>query len=187
MRQNLSTAVVCAVIRHHHFDSAVNWRTALSFQKRISELFNLFHSSLISFNSPNYKWFPWSICNSCGMQAGNAYSSGHLVPSLGGLHILWLLRPLFPTLHRINERTEPDIHRIKRGFPGAIATGVTCQQWALNLPDTWFRPSYFGLTYAPIVETRFLELAISLLDFSPWIPLGTFSIFLENLPNYIFI
>ena len=31
--------------------------------------------------SPNYEWFPWSICNGCGMPAGNAYPSGHLVPS----------------------------------------------------------------------------------------------------------
>ena len=31
--------------------------------------------------SPNYQWFPWSICNGCGMPAGNAYPSGHLVPS----------------------------------------------------------------------------------------------------------
>ena len=29
---------------------------------------------------------------------------------------------------------------------------------------------------APIVETKFLELAMSLLDFSPRIPLATFSI-----------
>ena len=35
-----------------------------------------------------------------------------------------------------------------------------------------------GLANAPIVETKFLELAMSLLDFSPRIPLGTFSIFL---------
>ena len=31
--------------------------------------------------SPNYEWFPWSICNGSGMPAGNAYPSGHLVPS----------------------------------------------------------------------------------------------------------
>ena len=38
-----------------------------------------------------------------------------------------------------------------------------------------------GLACAPIiVETRFLELAMSLLDFSPWIPLGTFSILLKT-------
>ena len=40
-------------------------------------------------------------------------------------------------------------------------------------------PSPFGgLACAPIVETRFLELSMSLLDFSPWIPLGTFYILL---------
>ena len=71
--------------------------------------------------SPNFDWFPWSICNGCGMPAGNAYPSVHLVPSPCG-----------------------------------------------------------GLACAPIVETRFLELAMSILDFSPWIPLGTFSILLQN-------
>ena len=35
-----------------------------------------------------------------------------------------------------------------------------------------------GLANAPIVETKFLELAMSLLDFSPRIPLSTFSILL---------
>ena len=71
--------------------------------------------------SPNYEWFPWSICNGCGMPAGNAYPSGRLVPS-----------PIV------------------------------------------------GLANAPIVETKFLELAMSLLDFSPRIPLGNFSILLET-------
>ena len=33
---------------------------------------------------------------------------------------------------------------------------------------------------APIVETSFTEIAISLLDFSPWIPLGTFSMLLNT-------
>ena len=37
-----------------------------------------------------------------------------------------------------------------------------------------------GLANAPIVETKFLELAMSLLDFSPRIPLSTFSILLFN-------
>ena len=69
--------------------------------------------------SPNYEWFPWSICNWCGMPTGNAYPSRHLVPS--------------PIL---------------------------------------------GLANAPIVETKVLELAMSLLDFSPRIPLGTFSVLL---------
>ena len=76
--------------------------------------------------SPNYEWFPWSICNGCGMPAGNAYPSGQLVQS-----------PI---------------------------SGLAC---------------------APIVETRFLELVISLLDFSPRIPLGTFSIFLQLDIKYL--
>ena len=29
----------------------------------------------------DYEWFPLSNCNGCGMPAGNAYPSGHLVPS----------------------------------------------------------------------------------------------------------
>ena len=29
--------------------------------------------------SPNYEWFPWSICDGYDMPAGNAYPSGHLV------------------------------------------------------------------------------------------------------------
>ena len=41
-----------------------------------------------------------------------------------------------------------------------------------------------GLANAPIVETKFLELAMSLLDFSPRIPLGTFSILLVQCTLY---
>ena len=37
---------------------------------------------------------------------------------------------------------------------------------------------FLGLACAPIVETRFLEFVRSLIDFSPWIPIGTFSILL---------
>ena len=55
--------------------------------------------------SPNYEWFPWSIFNGCGMPAGNAYPSGHLVPS-PILLMLQLLRPnssnlpcLYSTFH----------------------------------------------------------------------------------------
>ena len=35
----------------------------------------------LSCPSSNYEWYPWSICNGCSMPAGNAYPSGHLVPS----------------------------------------------------------------------------------------------------------
>ena len=53
------------------------------------------------------------------------------------------------------------------------------QQGTLNLPDTWFRPFILGLACAPIVEIRFFELAMSLFDFSPRMPLATFSILLN--------
>ena len=68
------------------------------------------------------------------------------------------------------------LHRITSGFHGAFAMGVAYQQGTLTLPDTWFRPPILGLASAHIVDTKFLELAMSLLDFSPRIPLGTFSI-----------
>ena len=72
------------------------------------------------------------------------------------------------------------------GFHGAFATAVACQQGTLTLPYTWFRPPIVGLACAPIVETRFLELAMSLLDFSPRIPLGTFSILL-TIPKRVIL
>ena len=67
---------------------------------------------------------------------------------------------------------------IMSGLHGEFAMGVVCQQGTLTLPDTWFRPTIVGLACAPIVETRFLEVAMYLLDFSPRIPLSTFSILL---------
>ena len=51
----------------------------------------------------------------------------------------------------------------------------------MDVPSGHLVPSpILGLANAPIVETKFLELAMSLLDFSPRIPLGTFSIFLQQ-------
>ena len=44
-----------------------------------------------------------------------------------------------------------------------------------------------GLACAPIVETRSLDLAMSLLDFSPRIPLGTFSILLQVGPFWLWL
>ena len=95
----------------------------------------------------------------------------------------WLLTnsdfPTNQTFHQFHDLdTDFDLHRITSGFHGAFATGVACQQGTLTLPDTWFRPPILGLANAPIVETKFLELAMSLLDFSPRKPLGTFSILL---------
>ena len=38
---------------------------------------------------------------------------------------------------------------------------------------------FIWLAYTPIVKTSFTDLAVSILDFSPWISLGTFSILLQ--------
>ena len=65
-------------------------------------------------------------------------------PLFGGLHVLWLLRPVSPTLHRFNDSPKLTFTEL-RGFHGAFATGVACQQGALTLPDTWFRPSFWDL------------------------------------------
>ena len=84
----------------------------------------------------------------------------------------------FPTDHTFHQfydlDTALDLHRITSGYNGAFATGVACQQGKLTLPS-----SFLGHAYAPIVETRFPDFAASFLDFSPWIPLGTFSILLD--------
>ena len=102
-----------------------------------------------------------------------------LRPLCGGLHVLWLLRPVSPTQHRFNDLPKLTFTEL-RGFHRAFATGVACQQGALTLPDTWFRPPLWDLLVLQLL-TRFLELAMSLLDFSPRILLGTFSILLYKL------
>ena len=81
----------------------------------------LFLLNVVKYEFTYYEWFQLSIYNGSGMPAGNAYPSGHLVPS-----------PIV------------------------------------------------GLACAPLVETGFLVFAMSLLDFSPRIHLGTFSILLVH-------
>ena len=80
------------------------WPTVTSQPIRLSTNFMTLIPSL---TSTDYEWFPWSICNGCGMPAGNAYPSGHLVPSpFWDLLMLQLLRPnssnlpcLYSTFH----------------------------------------------------------------------------------------
>ena len=72
---------------------------------------------------------------------------------------------------------------IMSGFHGAFATGVACQQGTLTFRTPGSVP-ILGLANAPIVETKFLKLATSLLDFSSRIPLGTFSILLLAITEW---
>ena len=56
-----------------------------------------------------------------------------------------------------------------------------CESAGKAYPSAHLVPSpILGLACAPIVETRFLKLSMSLIDFSPGIPLGTFSILLDT-------
>ena len=91
--------------------------------------------------------------------------------------------PTNQTFHQFHDLyTELDLHRIMSGFHGAFATGVASQQGTLTLPEHLVPSPILGLANAEIVETKFLELAMSLLDFSPRIPIGTFLDFTMYTP-----
>ena len=117
-----------------------------------------FTTSIPSLIFTDYEWFPWSICNGCGMPAGNAYSSGHLVPSLFRASICsdcWDL----PDVHQFYDlNNDLDINRITTGFHGSFVTDVACQQGALTLPDTWFRPPLWDLLVLQLLRPDSLNL-----------------------------
>ena len=87
--------------------------------------------------------------------------------------------PTNQTFHQFHDlHTDFNLPRIMSGFHGAFATDLANQKGTLTLPDTLFRPAILGFACAPIVEIIFLVLVMSILDFSPRIPLGNFSILL---------
>ena len=87
--------------------------------------------------------------------------------------------PTDQTFHQFHDLyTELDLHRIRSGFHGAFATGVASQQGTLTLPDTWFRPPFWDLLMLQLLRPNFSNLPCLYFDFSPRIPLGTFSILL---------
>ena len=70
------------------------WPTVTSQPIRLS---TNFMTLILSLTFTDYEWFPWSICNGCGMPAGNAYHSGHLVPSpFWGLACALIVETSFP-------------------------------------------------------------------------------------------
>ena len=63
------------------------------------------------FDGPSPFFLTW-FCDGCGMPTGDAYSSGHLVPSLWDLHMFYLLRPiLFRTCRYFTGLCSPNIPR----------------------------------------------------------------------------
>ena len=91
------------------------------------------------------------------------------------------LPPPHQTFHQFHDLIPSLTFLDYEWFPWSICKG--CGMPARNAyPSGHLVPSpIVGLACAPIVETRFLELAMSLLDFSPRIPLGTFSILHQYL------
>ena len=86
--------------------------------------------------------------------------------------------PTDQTFHQFQDLdTKLELHRMTSGSHWSFATGVACQQRTLTLLDTWFRLPFWGLVYAPIVETSFSELAVSFLTFSHRISRGIFLVF----------
>ena len=96
---------------------------------------------------------------------------------LGGgvLHMLWLLRPV--------SRIYTDVITLIPNITFTKLRKVSMEHFRRlwhasreSLPSGHLVPSpFWGLACAPIVDTRFLKLVMSLLDLSPWIPIGTFS------------
>ena len=129
-----------------------------------------------AWRSPNYEW---SICNGFDMPAGNAYPSWHLFRPLiegGGLACALIDETSFPRLYTVERpyRTWPS--PIKKRFLWSICDGCGMPAGSAY-PSGHLDPSpYWGLAYAPIVEISLTEFAVPFLDFSPWIPLVTFSI-----------
>ena len=79
-------------------------------------------------------------------------------PRFGGLHVLWLLSPVSSTIHRFNNLPKLTCTEL-RGFHGAFATGVACQQGALTLQDTWFRPPLWDLLMIQLLRPNSSNLA----------------------------
>ena len=94
--------------------------------------------------SPNYEWFPWSVCNGCGMPAGHAYPSGHLVPS----HILVLVYA------PIGETSIPELAVSFLDFSPSIPFDTSS---ILFLFFYYFNPEilYFASTSLGIIAYRF--------------------------------
>ena len=91
--------------------------------------------------------------------------------------------PTSQTFHHFHDLdTELDIHQITSGFHEVFATGVAFQQGLLTLPGS---VPLFGTCLCSNCWDKFPELVVSFLDFSPWIPFGTFSIFLLQMKGWV--
>ena len=86
-------------------------------------------------------------------------------------------------LHRLNDLPKLTFTKL-RGFHGAFSTGVACQQGALTLPDTWFRPPLWDSLVLHLLRPDSSNLPCLYLTFHleyPFVLSFSFIISVENL------
>ena len=105
-------------------------------------------------------------------------------PLFGGLACALIVETVSPTLHRLNDLPKLTFTEL-RGFHGAFATGVACQQGALTLPDTWFRPPFWDLLMLQLLRPNSSNLPCLYSTFHLEHPLvfSRFSFIFTNVPN----
>ena len=138
-----------------------------------------------SYSNRDTSWNVWHLHSaSCMVDTGILFSNMKY-PSQECLMIFW------PLTSYSGIRTDQTFHQFMALIPSLTFTELRVVSME-HLQRVWLGsenayhsghlvPSHFWwLVYAPIADTSFSELAVSFLDFSPWIPLGTFSILLHT-------
>ena len=135
-------------------------RLKSSFRKFYGRYGDLIQQYELSFPLTNAKWHsdPWPTVTSQPIRLSTNFMT--LIPTLTFTE-LWVV-----FMEHLQRMWHASRERLLFRTPGSAP------------------PPILGLACAPIVETRFLELAMSLLDFSPRIPLGSFSILLNIARNW---
>ena len=120
--------------------------------------------------SLNYDWFPWSICNGCGMPVGNGYLPDTLFRPFWGL----AYAPIDETsFHRFAQNFMSLIQNLsielREVSMGAFATSVACQQGELTLPGTCFLPLFWDLLLLKLLRPDFSNLPCRFFTLNtPW-------------------
>ena len=92
--------------------------------------------------------FQQNICNGCGMPTGDADSSGHLVPSLWDLHMIYLLRPiLFRTCRYFTGLCSSNIPRYFLDFALSYCNAVDGKRKNLTIINSTKLLSMTHFTY----------------------------------------
>ena len=120
--------------------------------------------------------FQQNICNGCGMPAGDADSSGHLVPSLWDLHMFYLLRPI--------------LFRTCRYFTGLCSSNISRYFFDFALPFSRFRYAFlWPLRWLLVYGQDFIhifKMYMSICTTSVWNgKIGSFTILPHKLRRFL--